>query len=188
MSKGEIPYEKTHRVCLFLSVKGAEDLSLRSKPILSPGLPPEASPARDRICRFSAEGANFLHRGNFPALAHPRVYARGPGRDQERASLAGGACYARSIVAMLHSAMEDSVKRERLFYDVLSGGMIYRSLKSSLIPRFPRLKRTLTSEDLSKMRRGGRPRIYSSNAERQRAWYARQKARKEYYKSVLDLR
>ena len=62
------------------------------------------------------------------------------------------------------------MKREKLFYDVLAGGILYSSLESSRVPRFPRLKRTLTSEELSKMRRGGRPRIYASNAERQRAW------------------
>jgi len=80
------------------------------------------------------------------------------------------------------------VKHEKLFYDVLSDGILYSSLKSSRVPRFPRLKRTFTSEELSKMRRGGRPKIYASNAERQRAWYARQKARKEYYKSELGLK
>lgn len=86
------------------------------------------------------------------------------------------------------SAVEDAVKREKMFYDVLAGGILYSSLKSSRVPRFPRLKRTLTSEELSKMRRGGRPRIYASNAERQRAWYARQKARVKYYKSEHDLK
>ena len=80
------------------------------------------------------------------------------------------------------------MKREKLFYDVLSGGILYRSLKSSRVPRFPRLKRTFTSEELSKMRRGGRPRIYASNTARQRAWYARQKARVKYYESELDLK
>jgi len=80
------------------------------------------------------------------------------------------------------------VKREKLFFEVLSDGILYSRLKSSLVPRFPRLKRIFTSEELSKSRRGGRPRIHASNAARQRAWYARQKARKEYYKSELGLK
>ena len=45
------------------------------------------------------------------------------------------------------SAIEDSVKQEKLFYEVLSGGILYSSLKSFLVPRFPRLQRTFTSED-----------------------------------------
>ena len=98
------------------------------------------------------------------------------------------ASISKKIVPLSKSAMEDSVKPEKLFYEVLSGGILYPSLKSSRVPRFPRLKRTFTSEELSKMRRGGRPKIYASNAERQRAWYARQKARKEYYKSELGLK
>ena len=80
------------------------------------------------------------------------------------------------------------MKREKLFYEVLSGGILYPSLNSPLVPRFPRLKRTFTSEELSKLRRGGRPRIHASNAARQKAWYTRRKARVKYYESELDLK
>ena len=52
-----------------------------------------------------------------------------PCNTQQAAKAAGISAMTRS-----KSAMEDSVKREKLFYDVLSGGILYSSLKSSRVP------------------------------------------------------